>query len=180
VTLVDISFVAPGATDDAVFLAETADLVNRVYADAEKGIWREGAERTDPSELADVVRAGELAVARLSGDVVGAVRVRRLDTGEGEFGMLVASPEHRGIGLGRGLVEFAEEWARGQGLSTMQLELLVPTEWTHPVKQFLHEWYTRIGYAPVRGGDFAEDYPALEPLLATPCDFVIYHKRLSG
>jgi hypothetical protein len=27
-------------------------------------------------------------------------------------------------------------------------------------------------------GSFHEAYPALAPLLATPCDFVIYHKRL--
>jgi hypothetical protein len=32
----------------------------------------------------------------------------------------------------------------------------------------------------VRTTDFAGDYPALAPLLATPCDFVIYHKPLSG
>ncbi|BCB75554.1 hypothetical protein Pflav_019640 [Phytohabitans flavus] len=125
------------------------------------------------------MRAGELAVAHLDGTLVGAVRVQRLASGEGEFGMLVASPDHRGIGLGRRLVDFAEGWAREQGLATMQLELLWPRDWTHPVKQFLHEWYTRIGYLPVRTADFADDYAALAPLLATPCDFVIYHKPLS-
>ncbi|MDQ7910626.1 GNAT family N-acetyltransferase [Phytohabitans sp. ZYX-F-186] len=178
-TLVEISFEPPGAAADAGFLAQATDLVNRVYADAEKGIWHEGAERTSPEELAGIVRAGELATARLGGQLVGAVRVRRLASGEGEFGMLVASPDHRGTGLGRRLVEFAEGWALDRGLATMQLELLVPREWTHPVKQFLHEWYTRIGYRPVRGGSLADDYPALAPLLATPCDFVIYHKPLS-
>lgn len=180
VTLVDISLVPPHAAGDGAFLAATTDLVNRVYADAEKGIWREGAERTGPDELAGIVRAGELAVARLDGHLAGAVRVRRLDSGEGEFGMLVASPDHRGIGLGRRLVDFAEGWARGQGATTMQLELLLPREWDHPVKEFLREWYTRIGYRPVRRASLADDYPALEPLLATPCDFVVYHKPLSG
>jgi GNAT superfamily N-acetyltransferase len=176
---VEISFVPPQAAGDRAFLATATDLVNRVYADAEKGIWREGAERTSPDELAGIVRAGELAVARLDGHLVGAVRVRRLESGEGEFGMLVASPDHRGIGLGRRLVDFAEAWARDQGAATMQLELLVPRDWVHPVKDFLREWYTRIGYRAVRGGSLADDYPALEPLLATPCDFVIYHKPLS-
>lgn len=179
-TRVEISFVPPAAAGDAAFLAEAADLVNRVYADAEKGIWREGAERTSAGDLAAIVRAGELAAARLDGRLAGAVRVRRLATGEGEFGMLVASPEHRGIGLGRRLVEFAEGWAREQGLATMQLELLLPRDWEHPVKEFLREWYTRIGYRPVRTASFADDFPGLEPLLATPCDFVIYHKPLSG
>ena len=177
---VDISLAPPHLAGDGAFLTATADLVNRVYADAEKGIWREGAERTGPDELAGLVRAGELAVARRDGHVVGAVRVRRLASGEGEFGMLVASPERRGIGLGRRLVEFAEGWAREHGAATMRLELLLPREWEHPVKEFLRGWYTRIGYRPVRTASFADDYPALEPLLATPCDFVVFHKPLSG
>jgi hypothetical protein len=60
----------------------------------------------------------------------------------------------------------------------MQLELLVPRDWTHPTKEFLNAWYTRIGYRVARTGAIDEAYPALAPLLATPCDFVIYHKRL--
>ncbi|GAA4455065.1 GNAT family N-acetyltransferase [Phytohabitans houttuyneae] len=179
-TRVEILFVPPAASGDAAFLAEATDLINRVYADAEKGIWREGTERTTVEALAGIVRAGELAAARVDGHLAGAVRVQRLATGEGEFGMLVASPEHRGAGLGRRLVEFAEGWARDQGLATMQLELLLPREWEHPVKEFLRAWYTRIGYRPVRTASFAEEFPGLEPLLATPADFVVYHKRLSS
>jgi hypothetical protein len=30
----------------------------------------------------------------------------------------------------------------------------------------------------VREGAFEEQYPELAPRLATPCDFVIYHKAL--
>ena len=45
-------------------------------------------------------------------------------------------------------------------------------------KEFLKAWYTRVGYRPVRTGQFEESYPELAPLLATPCDFVIYHKDL--
>jgi hypothetical protein len=39
--------------------------------------------------------------------------------------------------------------------------------------------YTRIGYRPVRSGTIDESYPWLALLLATPCDFVIYHKDLA-
>jgi len=31
---------------------------------------------------------------------------------------------------------------------------------------------------PMRTGQLEESYPELAPLLATPCDFVIYHKNL--
>jgi GNAT superfamily N-acetyltransferase len=172
---VDISFARDG---DAGFVTEVTGLVNRVYADAEKGLWQPGTRCTDETEVAGVIQAGDLAVARAGGALAGAVRVQRLPTGEGEFGMLVADQAHRGSGVGRDLVAFAEGWARGQGRTTMQLELLVPREWTHPVKEFLREWYTRLGYRPVRREPFEGAYPHLQPRLATPCDFVVYHKAL--
>jgi GNAT superfamily N-acetyltransferase len=174
----EVSFVHDTGADDDGFVAQVVDLVNRVYAEAERGLWRDGANRTDGPEVAATIRAGQLAVARLDGHLVGAVKVQRLDDGRGEFGMLVASPDHRGVGIGRQLVAFAERWARAQGLATMRLELLVPQTWTHPVKEFLRAWYTRIGYRRVRTGRLEEDYPMLQPQLATPCDFVIYEKDL--
>jgi GNAT superfamily N-acetyltransferase len=174
----DISIARTGSADDLAFVAEITELVNNVYADAEKGLWQPGAQRTHPAEMAAIVRAGELAVALAGPRLVGAVRVCRLATGEGEFGMLVADPAHRGVGVGRELVGFAEAWARGEGLDRMQLELLLPRDWTHPVKEFLREWYTRLGYREVRRDPFEEAYPALQPQLATPCDFVVFHKAL--
>jgi GNAT superfamily N-acetyltransferase len=166
-------------TDDAGLAQEIADLVNRVYAEAEKGLWVDGASRTTEAEMAGLIRAGQIAVRRSGERVVGAVRIQLLDDGVGEFGMLVAAPEERGTGVGRDLVSFAEEWARSRDLSSMQLELLVPRTWTHPVKEFLRDWYTRIGYRVVRTGDFSADFPALVPHLACPCDFLIFRKDLS-
>lgn len=168
---------ATKAADDA-FVAEVVDLVNLVYTDAETGLWLDGAARTDPAEVAAIISAGELVAARLDGRLIGCVRVQSIDASTGEFGMLVASPAHRGAGIGRELVAYAERWARSRGLATMQLELLVPQTWTHPVKDSLRRWYTRIGYERVRTGHLAEAYPDLQPQLATPCDFVIYHKPL--
>jgi GNAT superfamily N-acetyltransferase len=173
-----ISMVPAEKANDGAFVAELVELVNRVYADGEKGLWLDGADRTDAREIATSIHAGQLAVARLNGQLVGAVRVRRFDADLGEFGMLVASPEHRGLGIGRELVAFAERWAREQGFGRMQLELLLPQAWEHPVKEFLREWYTRIGYRRVRTGRLEDEYPELVPRLATPCDFAIFHKSL--
>ena len=47
------------------------------------------------------------------------------------------------------------------------------------MKELLRAWYTRIGYRPVRTDRLDQDYPALQPLLATPCDFLIFHKDLT-
>lgn len=175
---VEVSLLPPAEAGDGELVTQIVDLVNRVYADAEKGLWLDNAHRTSAQEVAAMIRAGQLAVARLDGRLAGVVRVQRLDGGEGEFGMLVASPEHRGTGIGRELVTFAERWALQRGLTRMQLELLVPQTWTHPVKEFLRGWYTRIGYRPVGIGRLDEAYPQLQPHLATPCDFVIFHKDL--
>jgi GNAT superfamily N-acetyltransferase len=164
--------------DDQGLVGEIADLVNRVYAVAEAGLWVDGAARTTSAELAEMIAAGQIAAARADGRIVGSVRVQRLDDRVGEFGMLVADPARRGEGIGRELIRFAEELSRDRGLAVMQLELLVPRDWSHPTKEFLHAWYTRIGYQPVRRGDIGDPYPHLAPLLATPCDFVIYEKPL--
>jgi ribosomal protein S18 acetylase RimI-like enzyme len=176
--VMDIQLLPAEASEDAALMTRVTELTNEVYAVAEDGLWSDGATRTTIAEVVAIARAGELAVARLDGQVVGSVRVRRLDERTGEFGMLAADPAFRGIGVGRELVRFAEARSRDAGLRAMQLELLVPREWSHPSKVFLAGWYARIGYRVQRTGAIEEAYPALAPLLATPCDFVIYGKPL--
>lgn len=172
----EIGILDPGVGDGA--LAEVTSLVNRVYAAAEKGLWRDGAARTTIAEMREFVADGEIFVTRLGDRIVGTIRVRRLAGGVGEFGMLTADPDHQGSGIGGGLIRFAERLSLERGLDTMQLELLVPKTWTHPSKKFLREWYSRLGYRIVRTGSIDEQYPALAPRLGTPCDYVIYHKTL--
>ena len=147
---------------------------------AEAGLWMEGATRTTADEVAELIRVGQIAAARLRGQIVGSIRVQRFDEETGEFGMLAADPAHRGIGVGRELLRFAERRCHDEGLRVMQLELLVPRDWTHPTKEFLDAWYTRTGYRVARTGTIDEAYPDLAPLLATPCDFVIYRKDLAA
>ena len=148
--MTEIVIASPEEAEDDAFVDIVTGLVNSVYADGEKGIWAEGTARTDRDELASIVRAGELAVARRDGMVLGSARIRLLPSGEAEFGMLAAHPAHRGTGLGRDLLAFGEARARGRGVATMQLEVLFPTEWEHPVKVFLRDWYLRSGYRIVR------------------------------
>ena len=176
---IDVELLARTAHADATLMERISDLTNAVYAAAEAGLWTDDATRTSVGEVVQLTRAGEVAVARMGGQVVGCVRIRRLDERTGEFGMLCADPAHRGLGIGRELIRFAERNARAEGMSTMQLELLVPRDWTHPTKQFLAEWYSRLGYRVARIGTIDELYPELAPLLATPCDLVIYRKELT-
>jgi GNAT superfamily N-acetyltransferase len=158
--------IVPTTPVDAALVTAITELVNRVYADAEDGMWQPGATRTSEAEIAELIRGGQLAVARQGGQLVGAIRVQQLATGDGEFGMLTAAPEHRGGGVGRALMQFAERLSRERGARVMQLELLVPRTWKHPFKEFLHGWYTRSGYRIVRVGTLDETYPALVRLRA--------------
>ncbi|GII82220.1 GNAT family N-acetyltransferase [Sphaerisporangium siamense] len=175
----EIQLLPSAASGDAALVAGLTELVNQVYAVAEEGLWAEGAARTTTGEMAGLIAAGEIAVARVSGEIAGGVRVRRPAGGEGEFGMLVSAPGHRGSGVGRELVRFAEDLSRDRGLGVMRLELLVPRGRRHPGKVFLEEWYTRRGYRLSGTRDVADGHPHLAPLLATPCDIHVYRKPLT-
>ena len=168
------------SADDATVVGDVAVLVNTVYALAEKGLWAQGTMRTSPAEMADYIRSGQITVAILGDRIVGCIRTQQLDTYTSEFGMLAVAEGHRGTGLGRELVAFAEQESLRQGRSTMQLELLVPRTWSHTSKDFLAGWYPRIGYRIIRRATIDEYYPRLAPLLATPCDFVVYSKDLTA
>ena len=152
--------------------------INEVYRTAELGMWRDGAERTSAAEVADLIAAGQLALAHRDAAPVGSVQITDVAAGTTRFGMLVADPGHRGVGIGRALVDFAERRSRARGRGVMQLELLVPRTWQHPHKEFLKAWYSRLGYRLVRTTAFDETYPHLTPLLATDCDLTIYQKPL--
>jgi GNAT superfamily N-acetyltransferase len=110
---------------------------------------------------------------------VGAVRLHDVADDTSEFGILVAAPEARGTGVGRALLDFAEQHSRDRGLRAMQLELLVPRDWSHPSKEFLAGWYGRRGYRLISTRRMDEAYPHLAPLLATPCDLEIREKPLA-
>lgn len=179
-TTLEIAVLPAGVADDLKLTTELTGLINDVYTAAEKGLWVDGASRTTVDRVAELVRAGQIAVARVASQIVGCVRIQILGGGVGEFGMLAVVPGSRGTGIGRELVRFAERAARRERCDTMQLEVLVPRGWSHPSKEFLTDWYTRSGYKLARIGAIEESYPELAPLLATPCDYMIYRKSLQA
>jgi GNAT superfamily N-acetyltransferase len=147
-----------------------ARIINAAYHAGEHDIWLDGWTRTTPEQVAELVAAGEIAVARAEEDrILGSVRVRRLDEDTAELAMLSVDPEAFGTGTGRALLTFAEQY---HGTPFMQLELLVPRGAPHPAKQRLHDWYSRLGYVHISERVFDE------PLLARPADLRTYRKSL--
>ncbi|HKE72623.1 MAG TPA: GNAT family N-acetyltransferase [Acidimicrobiales bacterium] len=176
---VSVGLLDAAAGRDAGLVARLTRLVNDVYAVAESGLWLPGAVRTTAAEMAGLVAAGEIAVATVpDGEIVGSAHVHRVSDDTGEVGTLVAAPDHRGAGIGRDLLDFAERHGRDQGMRAIQLELLVPRDGTHPSKEFLRAWYDRRGYRLIDTRPMEDTHPHLAPLLATPCLLEVREKPL--
>jgi GNAT superfamily N-acetyltransferase len=166
------------ARDDA--LVETlAGLINAAYAAGEQGLWIDGTTRTGPGEIAEAIRKGTVLAATRDGRLVGCAYLSRVDARTADLGFVSAAPDEWGTGVGGELVRSAEAHARTNGTKTMQLELLVPKEWVHPEKARLRSWYLRLGYGVVRTAPIDEVAAHLAPQLATPCEFLIFRKRLT-
>lgn len=168
----------PSAAGDAALVDELTRLVNAAYGAAEEDLWVPGKDRIAPERVAEIVGAGELAVARVNGRIVGSVRVRDVEDEAGYFGLLAVDPALQGAGIGRELIGFAEAVSRAHGAKRMELRLLVPREGTDAGKSRLYDWYVRLGYEEVERGDFGESHPAAAGEWRTPLDVLTMHKRL--
>jgi GNAT superfamily N-acetyltransferase len=169
----------PATSDfDTGNIERLSDLINEVYDDAESGMWKRRGIRTTPTEVERLLRARALILAEIDGVIVGSVNVNLMSDGVGEFGMLAADLHYRGMGIGSALVDRAEQWARDMGCHTMRLELLTPRDWSHPSKEFLKKWYSKICYVPQTTEPLERLHPELAPELATECDFTVWRKSL--
>jgi GNAT superfamily N-acetyltransferase len=151
-------------------------MINAAYAAGEHGMWRPGTPRVFESEVRALLDAGELIIVHRDGELAGCVRVHALDAATGELGLLSAA--RRDSGVGSELVTLAEAWAHDRGLARMRLQLLVPRTGTHPFKERLDAWYSRLGYRVIARHDFADEWPEPARLLTAPCDLVVYEKAL--
>ncbi|KAI1089048.1 hypothetical protein F5B19DRAFT_495792 [Rostrohypoxylon terebratum] len=180
----DVSF-----ADDEGFTTALADVVNVGYAEAEAGIFKPGYLRTSASEIAGFIKAGVLIVASVpspetpsSRVPLGCISLKKLGENRAELGLFAVAIEQRGSGIGRDLIDWAERWCLdnlgGPGVAIVQLDLLVPTHFTHQFKVRLDLWYTKRGYRMTGSRDFTLDYPHLAPQLAGPTEYRLYEKTL--
>ncbi len=88
-----------------------------------------------------------ILVAELAGAVVGWVQLldqQILETGSRvEVAALVVDETVRGSGIGRRLMERAEEWARERGYNTVQLR-------SNVTRAAAHAFYERLGYKHIK------------------------------
>jgi|LGVF01.2.fsa_nt_gb GNAT superfamily N-acetyltransferase len=159
-----------------------AKLINKVYLITESDFWpHDGSyERTNTALITEYIKNKELIIARIDNEIVGAVHVYPIKESICGFGMLVAAPDKRGLGIGAALMEGIENWSKNNSYKTIQLELLKPINYKHPDKEFLSFWYTKLGYTLISNTSYGNLYPKQAFLLKIPCNFEIFQKNLAN
>jgi len=144
--------------------AAMARLINSAFAVED---FIEG-ERTNEEELLARMQKGEFLLGcDESGELVASVYIELRGT-RGYFGMLAVDPKRQGNGLGRKMVEGAEEYCRGKGCAAMDLTVLSLRPELLPI-------YRRLGYVETGVEEFRPSRP-LNP--GFECHCIVMSKEL--
>lgn len=157
--------------DDA---RELKDLIEGAYRghSARRG-WNHEAdllddERTSVAEIERMLADPDITFVLAREDrnaIIGCVAVTRKNPSLGYLGMLCVSPDLQSGGLGRQLLDAAEEAARTDGLEAMEMTVISQ-------RSSLIEWYERRGYLKT-----GEKRPFPVPR-NPPLEFVVLEKQL--
>jgi ribosomal protein S18 acetylase RimI-like enzyme len=166
----DIVTIIPASPGDALALK---DLLEAAYrGDSARQGWNHEAdilddERTSRAELDALLAdpAVTILTARDGEALVGCVAVTRKDASLAYLGMLCVLPTLQSGGLGRRLLDAAEDLARAEGIAAMEMTVI-------DSRDSLIAWYERRGYA--RTGE-RRPFPVLRD---PPITFVVLEKPL--
>jgi ribosomal protein S18 acetylase RimI-like enzyme len=125
-------------------------------------------ERVTLEEIEALLSNPEAAmlVARDGSELAGCVAVTRRDPTLAYLGMLCVSPGLQSAGLGRRLLEAAENHARARGIAVMEMTVI-------DSRDTLIAWYERCGYA--RSGETRPFRVPRDP----PISFAVLEKPIS-
>jgi ribosomal protein S18 acetylase RimI-like enzyme len=113
-------------------------------------------ERTSTEEISALMQSGTFLVAMEQERVVVAVQVRTTGT-IGYFGMLAVDPRQQRSGVGRALLEAAENHCRKRGCTEMTLS-------TGSVRRELFPYYEKFGYTITAVEPAPEGAPFTKPI----------------
>jgi GNAT superfamily N-acetyltransferase len=120
--------------------------------------------RTDPERFAELLRSGEFLIAELRESrparLVASIYIE-LRGERGYFGMLAVDPSCQGRGLGRFMVEAAEDYCRRHGCRYLDLTVL-------SLRPELPPFYRKLGYAESGTEPFRPSRP-LRPGIECHC-----------
>ena len=141
-----------------------ANLINRAFI-VEQPYFT--TERIDLAETLEHFVKGTFLVAESGGAMAGCNYVE-LRGDVGYFGLLSVDPDHQGNGLGRVLIEQAEDFCRDAGCSRIQIRVL-----NHRTE--LPPFYEKLGYTHV-----AIEHVDQVPTARMPYHFLIMEKALAS
>lgn len=124
--------------------------------------------RTDVLNMAEMMRKGEFLVAEDVSNQIAACVYTEIRGERGYLGMLSVDPPRQGTGLGRLMVEAAENHCRDRGCRWIDLRVLSP-------RSELLPFYQKFGYAQVRTEEFRPPRPLRVPI---ECYGIILSKEL--
>ncbi|HEV2398085.1 MAG TPA: HAD-IA family hydrolase [Candidatus Sulfotelmatobacter sp.] len=153
-------FRCAGADDRASMVV----LINSAFA-IEKFL--EG-NRTNESELAERMRKGKFLLGHDESGTLIAVVYVELRGSRGYFGMLAVDPKRQGNGIGRKMVEAAEEYCREKGCTAMDLTVL-------SLRPELPPLYRKLGYVENGTEEFRPSRPLKDSL---QCHCIVMSKAL--
>ena len=122
------------------------NLINSVYKDAEKGMWKDSFKRVSQEELRMLVADSKISLALIDSKIVASILSSKINSESYELGMLVCDPNHRHKGIGKKLINYVEREAKIDGAIFMRLQILHPKNWHQETKEILKEWYPSLGY----------------------------------
>lgn len=122
-------------------------------------------ERIDPAGVREYMQKGKFLVAEDASGLAGCVYVE-LRGERGYLGLLGVAPARQGTGLGRKLMEAAENYYRAAGCRAIDLRIISPRT---PLPAF----YEHLGYALTGTAPFATDVP-----VKVPCHYVLMSKQI--
>jgi len=123
-------------------------------------------ERIDPKGVREYMKKGKFLVAEDASGLVGCVYVE-LRGERGYLGLLGVAPARQGTGLGRKLMDAAENYFRAAGCRAIDLRIISPRT---PLPAF----YQRMGYTQTGTAPLAPDVP-----VKVPCHYILMSKQLN-
>ena len=145
--------------DDAVAIVR---LVNRAFLVEQFFV---DGDRTTVEEILEMQRRGRFLVVEDAHALVACVYIE-IQESRGYFGLLSVDPDCQGQGLGRLLVERAEEYCRIAGCHVMDIRVV-------DVRRELPPFYQNLGYREIRREPFSQ--PARARIA---CEFIVMSKEL--
>ena len=122
-------------------------------------------ERIDPEGVRAYMKKGNFLLAEDPAGIAGCVYVE-LRGERGDLGLLGVDPARQGTGLGRKLMDAAENYFRAAGCSAVDLRIISPRT---PLPAF----YGHLGYTQTGTARFAPDVP-----VKVPCHYILMSKSL--